>query len=81
LLEQPPAAVNYGEANCQANQDYDWTWEKEFLHHNNHEALAWLLVGFISGLGFLGYSVFIYCRQALAMLGHLGSFLCSPLFS
>jgi hypothetical protein len=80
LLEQPPAAVNYGEANCQANQDYDWTPEKEFLYHNNHQALAWLLGGF-PGLGSFGYSVLIYSCQALAMLEHLGLFLCSPPFS
>jgi len=59
LLEQPPAAVNYGEANCQANQDYDWSSEKEFLYHNSHQALAGLLGGFC-GLGSIGYSVFIY---------------------
>ncbi|MEA1871925.1 MAG: hypothetical protein U9M91_00780 [Chloroflexota bacterium] len=40
MLEQPPTAVNYGEANCQANQDYDWTSEKEFLYHNSRQALA-----------------------------------------
>jgi hypothetical protein len=40
LLEQPFAAIDYGEANSQANQDYDWTSEKEFLYHNNHQALA-----------------------------------------
>ena len=40
LLEQPPAAVNYGEANGQANQDYDWASEKEFLYHSRHLALA-----------------------------------------
>jgi len=40
LLEQPPAAVNYGEANGEANQDYDWASEKEFLYHSNHRALA-----------------------------------------
>jgi hypothetical protein len=39
-MEQPFAAIDYGEANCQANQDYDWTSEKEFLYHNNHQALA-----------------------------------------
>jgi hypothetical protein len=80
LLEQPPAAVNYGEANCQANQDYHWTSEKEFPYHNKHQALAWLLVGF-SGLALLGYSVLIYSCQAFAMLGHLGFSLYSPLFS
>ena len=80
MLEQPSAAVNYGEANCQANQNYDWTSEKEILYHNSHQALAWLLVGF-RGLGFLGYSVLIYHCQALAMLGHLGFSLYSPLFS
>jgi hypothetical protein len=30
LLEQPATAVDYGEANRQTNQDYDWTSEKEF---------------------------------------------------
>jgi hypothetical protein len=80
LLEQAPAAVNYGEANCQANQDYDWASEKEFLYHHNRQALACLLGGF-RGLISLGYSVLIYSCQALAMLGHLGLFLCSPPFS
>ena len=80
LLEQPPAAVNYGEANCQANQDDYWTSEKEVPYHNNHQALARLLGGF-RGLGSPGYSVLICPCQALAMLGHLGLFLCSPSFS
>lgn len=31
LLEQPFTAVNYGESNRQANQDYDWTSEQKFL--------------------------------------------------
>jgi len=35
LPEQPPAAIDYGEANRQANQEYDWTSEKEFLYHDN----------------------------------------------
>jgi len=80
LLEQTPAAVNYGEANCQTNHDYDWTSEKKFLHHNNRLTLAWLLLGFC-GPGSLGYSVLIYPCQALAMLEHLGLFLGSPPFS
>jgi hypothetical protein len=80
LLEQPPAAVNYGEANCQANEDYDWASEKEFLYHKNRQALACLLGGF-RGLGSLRYSVLIYSCQALAVLGHLSLFLCSPPFS
>jgi len=80
LLQQPPTAVNYDEANYQANQDYDWTSEKEILYHSNHQALAWLLAGFL-GLGSLRYSVLVYSCQALAMLRNLGLFLCSPLFS
>jgi len=80
LLEQPPATINYGKSNCQANQEYDWASEKEVPYHNNHQALARLLVGFCS-LGSPGYSVLIYPCQALAMLGHLGLFLCSPPFS
>jgi len=39
FLEQPSATINYGEANCQANQDYDGASEKEFLYHN-HQALT-----------------------------------------
>jgi hypothetical protein len=46
LLEQPAAAINYGEANYQANQDYDGASEKEFLYHDNRKALACLLGGF-----------------------------------
>jgi hypothetical protein len=33
-------AVNYGEANRQTNQDYDWTSEKEFLYQKNRLTLA-----------------------------------------
>jgi len=80
LLEQRPTAVNYGEANCQANQDYNWTSEKEFLYHNNRRTLAWLFAGFFD-LGSLRQSVLIYSCQALAVLGNLGPFLCSPPFS
>ena len=40
LLEQPPPAVNYGEANGKANQDYNWASEKEFLYHSKHLALT-----------------------------------------
>jgi hypothetical protein len=84
LLQQPPAAIDYGEANRQANQEYDWTSEKEFLYHDNR-TLAGLFVGFC-GLGslrysVLGHSILIYPCQALAMLGHLSLFLDSPPFS
>jgi len=40
LLEQPPATINYGKSNGQANQEYDWASQKEVLYHNNHQALA-----------------------------------------
>jgi hypothetical protein len=80
LLEQPAAAINYSEADCQANQDYDGASEKEFLYHNNCQALARLLAGF-PGFGSLGYSVLIYFCQALAVLGHLSLSLHSPPFS
>jgi hypothetical protein len=79
LREQPPAGVNYGEANCQANQDYDWTAEKEFLHHNR-QALAGLLGDFRRFCS-LKDSVFIYPYQTLAMLEHPGLFLGTPPFS
>ena len=78
-MEQPPAAVDYGEADCQANQDYDWTAEKEFLHHNR-QALARLL-GDFRGFCSLKYGVLIYPYQALAVLEHLGLFPGTPPFS
>ena len=40
LLEQPLAAVDYSEANSQADQDYDRTSEKELLHHNSYSTSA-----------------------------------------
>jgi hypothetical protein len=40
LLEQPPSPVDYGEANCQTNKDYDWTPEKEPLYQNGYQTLA-----------------------------------------
>jgi hypothetical protein len=79
-VKQPLPAVNYGEADSQANQDYDGTSEKEPLYHSNHRALAQLLVGF-RGAGSLGHSILIYLGQAFAMLLHPGLFLGSPSFS
>jgi hypothetical protein len=79
-MKQPCTAVDYSEANSQANQDYDRTSEKELLYHNNRRALARQLVGF-RGRGSLRHSVLIYSGQALAMLDHPGLLLSSPPFS
>lgn len=58
-VKQPRTAVDYGEANGQANQHYDWAPEKEFLNHGSGQALVRLLAGF-PGLSSLGYGIFIY---------------------
>jgi hypothetical protein len=34
LPQEPPATIDYGQANRQANQDCDRTSEKEFPYHN-----------------------------------------------
>ena len=79
-VKQPLPAVNYGEADSKANQDYDGTSEKEPLYHNNHRALARLL-GRFRGPGSPGHSILIYLGQAFAMLLHPGLFLGPSSFS
>lgn len=75
LLEQPLAAIDYGETDSEANQNYEWASEKKFPHYTTKLGSLWLLVAFCT-LSFLGYSVSIYPCQALTVLGQLRFFLC-----